>query len=164
MSKTVYSTSVSKYSMYEKQNLSRYNRRCIDNTITGCGNCVGYCQYIGHPGFLTKDLRDKHNCIEKQCFHYIHKTKNKKSQQILVDLSSSVLTLARQIMCENEYVRVIRVENTEYNHYIAYYVTITNECHFDSYVSQIEDEMGIYVRFQKLNYDFDKCVAILLQS
>lgn len=161
MYETVYSTANHKYEMYEKQSHSRYNRRCIDSSITGCGNCVGYCQYSKHPGFLTEKLRKQHNCIGKQCFHYVPKPEKKKVPQLLVDLSSSILTLAHRVMSEDECVRVIRVENTEFNQYTAFYVTITNECQFDGYASRIEDELGIRVSFQKLNYDFDKCVALL---
>ena len=51
MYETVYSTANNKYEMYEKQSYSRYNRRCIDNSITGCGNCVGYCQYSDIQAF-----------------------------------------------------------------------------------------------------------------
>lgn len=44
---------------------SPHHRRCIDGTVTGCGNCVGYCQFRDHPGYLTKDLRKQHDCIKK---------------------------------------------------------------------------------------------------
>ena len=50
-----------------------HHRRCINGKITGCGNCVGYCNYSGHPGYLTKELRKNHNCIKKGCNYYIPK-------------------------------------------------------------------------------------------
>ncbi len=52
-----------------------HHRKCIDGKITGCGNCVGYCKYCEHPGYLTKDLRKKHDCIKKNCNYYVPKTK-----------------------------------------------------------------------------------------
>lgn len=54
---------------------SPHHRRCIDGKNTGCGNCVGYCKYNGHPGYLTKELRKKHDCIKKGCNYYVPKTK-----------------------------------------------------------------------------------------
>lgn len=54
---------------------SPHHRRCIDGTVTGCGNCVGYCQFRDHPGYLTKDLRKQHDCIKKGCNYYIPKSK-----------------------------------------------------------------------------------------
>ena len=54
---------------------SPHHRRCIDGRITGCGNCVGYCNFRDHPGYLTKDLRKKHDCIKKGCNYYVSKTK-----------------------------------------------------------------------------------------
>jgi len=78
-----------------------------------------------------------------------------------VDLTSSILAVARKVMCQNEFARVLRVENIEFKKYNAYYVSITNECNFDRYSSQIKDELGVDVDFINLNYDFDKCVALL---
>lgn len=161
MCKTAYSTSLDKYEFYEEHSSSRYNRRCIDNTITGCNKCVGYCQYYKHPGFLTDKLRKQHNCIGKQCFHYIAKPEKKKVARVLTDLSSSILSFANNIMNVNQFVRVIRVENTGFNQYTAFYVTITNECEFGKYTNLIEDEMEVKIAFVKLNYDFDKCVSLL---
>lgn len=63
------------YVYYDKIYSSSYNRRCIDGKITGCGNCVGYCTYIEHSGFLTKQQRQEHNCIKKNCFYYLPKPK-----------------------------------------------------------------------------------------
>lgn len=161
MYETVYSTEKNKYAFYEKQSSSPYNRRCIDNTVTGCNKCVGYCQCIEHPGFLTKKHRKQHNCIGKQCFHYVAKPEKERTPQILSDLSSTILTLTHRLMSNNEYFRVIRVDNTTLNRYTAFYVTITNECEFDRYSNRIKEELGIEVSFVKLNYDFDRCVALL---
>lgn len=136
MCEVVYSTTDNRYEKYEKQCRSKYDRRCIDNTITGCNKCVGYCQYEGHSGFLTEELRKEHNCIGKQYFHYVVKPKKKTSPQLIVDSTSSILSMVQRIMCQNEYARVIRVENAEFRKYNAYYISITNECDFDRYSSQ----------------------------
>jgi len=161
MYEIVYSTVESLYERYEKKCNSKYNRRCIDNSVTGCNRCVGYCQYAEHPGFLTEELRKKHNCLGKQCFHYVAKPKKKHTPQLIVDLTASILTMVQQVMCQNEFTRVLRVENTEFRRYNAYYVSITSECDFDEYSAQIKNELGVDVDFINLNYDFDKCVALL---
>lgn len=161
---TVYSTAESLYKQYEKQCHSKHERRCIDNSITGCNRCVGYCRYNEHPGFLTEKLRKQHNCIGKQCFHYVAKPKKENKPQLLVNRASSILSMVHQVMCQNEYARVIRVENTEFKRYNAYYVSITNECDFDRYSLQIKDKLDVNVDFINLNYDFDKCVALLFAN
>lgn len=164
MYETVYSSEQNRYATLEKQFRSSHNRRCIDNTVTGCNKCVGYCQYDEHPGFLTEKLRKQHNCIGKQCFHYVAKPGKKKMSQTLRDISSSVLDCAKRVTNEDEGILVLRVENTEFNRYAAYYITITNECGFDNYTKQIENELGIEIDFIKLNYDFDKCAALLCSN
>jgi len=70
-------SAVEEYEMYEKACGNMYNRKCIDRTVTSCGNCVGYCRYVEHPGFLTRELRKIHNCIKKECFYYLPKPKRK---------------------------------------------------------------------------------------
>lgn len=162
MYEITYLSNPNRYAQYEKQNQLNHNRRCIDGTVTGCNKCVGYCQYREHPGFLTEKQRLEHKCIEKQCFYYIPKPqKEKEMSNHFVDLSSTILTMVHNVMTEAEGVRVIRVENAEYNQYKAFYITITNECEFGKYSSQIQSDLDIELNFIRLNYDFDKCVALL---
>ena len=63
------------YSDCERSYGEGHNRRCIDGRMTGSGKCVGYCRYDGHPGFLTREQRKEHNCIQKECFYYLPKVK-----------------------------------------------------------------------------------------
>ena len=56
-------------------NRNPHIRKCIDGSVTGCGKCVGYCNYRGHPGYLTKELRRQHNCVKKSCRYYESKEK-----------------------------------------------------------------------------------------
>ena len=51
----------------------RNHCRCIDGTITGSNKCVGFCDYYGHRGFLTKETRKKHDCLKKECAYYVAK-------------------------------------------------------------------------------------------
>lgn len=78
MEQVVYSTVINRYEYYEKNSPSVYARKSIDGSIVGCSNCVGFCQFEGHPGFLTKKQRKQHNCINKKCFYYISKPKKPK--------------------------------------------------------------------------------------
>lgn len=71
-SEIVYSTASSAYPI--DNHPSPHHRRCINGKITGCGNCVGYCKYNGHPGYLTKELRKQHDCVKKDCNYYVPKT------------------------------------------------------------------------------------------
>ena len=65
-------------------------RRCIDGSLTGCGNCVGYCNFHEHPGYLTKDLRKKHNCVNKACRYYERKQKPGISQSPFLVLAALI--------------------------------------------------------------------------
>ena len=157
------STEINQYVLYEKAEHSLYERHCIDGKIVGCSKCCGYCQCEEHPGFLTEKLRNQHNCIAKQCFHYIGKPKKEKSTlQKTHDRSSLILSLAKQISDKDEGVRVLRVESGKVlNHYTAFFVTITNDYSFEEYIEEIYQSIGVCVAFRKLDYDFDKCVALI---
>ena len=62
------------YSAYPNKSMGTpHHRRCINGKTTGCGNCVGYCKYNGHPGYLTRELRKQHDCVKKGCNYYIPK-------------------------------------------------------------------------------------------
>lgn len=76
----VYSTGQMGYSSIEQTQKSPHHRRCINGQITGCGNCVGYCSFHEHPGYLTQQLRKEHNCIKKGCHYYRAKEKPTESQ------------------------------------------------------------------------------------
>lgn len=54
-----------------------HNRTCIDRTVTNTGKCAGYCDYEGHPGYLTQKHIHKKNCIAKGCDYFRKKTGRK---------------------------------------------------------------------------------------
>ena len=74
------------YEISERKTGMVYTRRCIYGKVTGCGNCVGFCRYYGHPGFLTKELRKQHNCLGKKCIYYIPKERSLKANEPIVIL------------------------------------------------------------------------------
>ena len=71
----VYTTRPNAYSVQENSCNSPHRRKCIDGSITSTGKCVGYCTFYEHPGFLTKELRQEHNCVKKGCHYYSQKVK-----------------------------------------------------------------------------------------
>lgn len=75
MDKIVYSTYSDRCYIFECVDSFNHTIKCINGRVTGSNKCVGYCQYEGHPGFLTKELRKQHNCIGKECYYYIQKRK-----------------------------------------------------------------------------------------
>ena len=75
MSSQIMAFSTATFNTYESRKQTPHRRKCIDGRVTGCGNCVGYCQYREHPGYLTKELRKEHNCVKKGCRYYLPKEK-----------------------------------------------------------------------------------------
>lgn len=80
----VYSSTGNEYHDYEVQTGDRFCLRCINGHRTSCGNCVGYCRYSGHEGFLTRELRKEHNCLGKQCDYYLPKPRKKRRETIVI--------------------------------------------------------------------------------
>lgn len=87
----VYSTGQRNYRSYENDQASPYNRRCINGQITGCGNCVGYCTFHEHPGYLTQKLRKEHDCIKKGCHYYRPKEKLAEPQTYIAAMLSQYI-------------------------------------------------------------------------
>lgn len=69
----VYSTENLYGALLRTKMQGKINRVCINGQVTSCGNCVGFCRYNGHPGFLTREMRKEHNCIKKGCLYYLAK-------------------------------------------------------------------------------------------
>jgi len=159
-----FTTEIDKYAFFEKKSPSSYTRRCIDNSITGSNKCVGYCQFEGHPGFLTKDLLKQHNCIEKKCYHFVKKSSKDKPLNNNHDMSSLILTHAQNTFSNNEGIKIMSVKNTKYKDYTISYITITNECNFNDYISIALDIFDANVSFVRLNYDFETCVALIFAN
>lgn len=80
----VYSSTENAYHDYVTQTRDHFRLRCIDGHRTSCGNCVGYCRYSGHEGFLTRELRKEHNCLGKQCDYYLPKPRKKRRETIVI--------------------------------------------------------------------------------
>lgn len=161
MNNVVFTTEVDKYNFFEEKSPSRYTRRCINNKIIGSNKCVGYCQYSGHPGFLTKDLLEQHNCIEKGCDYFVIKPSKEKSNTDNYDISALILTHARNSFSSNEGIKIMNVKNAEYKKYKVFYVAITSEYSFDDYISVVLDIYDVNITFVRLNYDFETCATLI---
>ena len=164
------------YMTYEKAEkkygLKNHNRRCIDGKITGCGNCVGYCMYCEHSGFLTKELRREHNCIGKQCRHYIEKSYNKEMsynpfENILKSRKSSardVFEMACSMTDELEGLRIMAADFLDNLVCELSYVTISNDYELEPIIKRIQAETGLTVKTKMLNYSFENAVELVIRK
>lgn len=143
------------------QRQTDFTRRCIDGTIVGCSKCVGYCKFCEHPGFLTEKLREKHDCLGKECFHYIAKPAKEKHRPKTINLSSELLSFVQKEIDLNEGLKVIRVELDQSNSYKAYFVAITNHFCLDRYAISAKKRFGANIVFERLNYDFEVCASLI---
>ncbi len=149
------------YSYWESRSPSQYTRKCIDGSVTGCNKCVGYCQYAGHPGFITQKHRLAHRCIEKNCFYYIGKPCREKTIQKVKSSCAQILTMAEQYTQHMDGIKVIDAIQEKGCWQICY-VTITKECSFNSIEGNLSQELNCDIIFTKLNYDFGRCVQLIL--
>ncbi len=149
------------YQKLEKRYGQGHNRRCIDGRTTGCGKCVGYCKYTGHPGFLTENQRTAHDCIRKGCVYYLPKPERIENIPKAGDTARKLLKLANAAVAEMEGLKVTRVTNNN-GLWIANYVTISNEYHLEQVEKMINMQSGFKFSFRRLNFDFDTCVQIVM--
>lgn len=157
----------------KKYGLKNHTRKCIDGKITSCGNCVGYCMYCEHSGFLTKELRKEHNCIGKQCHHYIEKTisiKEDINNPFATALNSwnskvdDAFSIACSLTRSFEGMRFIAAKPLDGLVCELSYVTISNDYELGSIINAIESKMGIRVEIRKLNYSFDNAVSLIMEK
>lgn len=152
------------YTYLNKRHGTNNNRRCIDGHITGCNKCVGYCNFDEHPGFLTDKLRSQHQCIAKKCHYYLAKPatiRERKANKAGQDID--ILESAIEALSDKEGVKPMRVK-PEGDTFIVQFVTITNLLELDKTAKQLSQDLGVSIRFERLMYDFDKCVSLIMAS
>ena len=152
------------YASYEVPYRSTYNRKCINGKITGCGNCVGYCTYNMHPGFLTKELRKEHDCINKGCYYYIAKPPKQETSSITENSTQDILSFAKHSTTISEGVMFMRVDKQSSDNYTIYYITITKDFMLTKLKEEIESKFTCNIDFIELPYSFDVCEELFLRS
>lgn len=150
------------YSYYEKKSGNKYNRRLIDGSITGCGNCVGYCRYDEHPGFLTRKQRQEHNCIVNGCIYYVPKVKREKPREEVDARLQEVIEIASGFITGFEGLRIMDAARNENGGWLIKYITITNEHPVNSIENKISAAFGEEVTMVNLNYDFERAAQLIL--
>lgn len=151
------------YEYYERKSKSRYNRRCIDGKITGCGNCVGYCKYCEHPGFLTLKLQKEHDCLGKECAHFLPKEKARKRIAINDKKPELLLKYAQSCVEDSDDLRILN-SSREGDGWVLGYVSVFGYSNLSKIEETIRINFGVPVKMRRLNYSFDRCVELLLKN
>ena len=152
------------YSYYDKRNSATYNRRCIDGHITSCGNCVGYCKYSGHEGFLTAKHRREHDCLGKECFYYLPKVKQKSLGKKTDTSASSIIDIISEQLSLFEGMRAMSAAKNPVGGWIIKYITITNQYPISNIERHLSSTLGEAITLTKLNYDFETAVNLIFYS
>lgn len=151
------------YLYYENKSGSRYDRRCIDGRITGCGNCVGYCEFHGHSGFLTAEQRRKHSCIEKGCHYYLPKVKQEKLKKEVDQRPGEIVSIASALISTLEGMRIMKADREPSGGWLVKYISITNGYSIDAIEYDISTAVGEAITLVKLHYDFERAAQLIFQ-
>lgn len=149
------------YFYYNSKQNHTHDRRTIDGTITGCGKCVGYCQFSEHSGFLTKEQRKEHNCIGKECHYYLSKPKAEKVKISRKNNTTEVIKKASEVIANLEGIKIIRAEGITQGGWKLKYVTLTNDYSIADLERLISTVLGQKAVMQRLNYDFEIAAQLI---
>ena len=155
----------------KKYSLGNHRCRCIDGKITGCGNCVGFCSFDDHRGFLTKALRKEHNCLGKGCFYYVPKSREKENNDNpFEDAYESVkikMKNAYEIACamtrEFEDFKIKDFGLSDDFVCELSYITVFDGYELEPIIQRINSETGLTVKMKKLNYSFENAAALIFE-
>lgn len=155
---TVYSFE-NRYSHFEKHSPSQHNRISIDGRVVGSNKCVGYCRYEQHAGFLTREQRKRHNCLNKQCHYYIPKptAETQKRENNKEDYTTLIIPLMELY----DGLKVLRATKRDDGSIVCYYISITNAYSIKKIEQELMKELRKTVVLQKLMYDFDVCANLI---
>ncbi len=149
------------YSYFDNKQKQIHNRRTIDGSITGCGKCVGYCQFSEHSGFLTKEQRKEHNCIGKGCHYYLSKPKTEKVKSSRKNTTNEIIQKSSKVISDLEGIKIIRAEEITQGGWKLKYVTLTNEYSIADLERLISSVLGQKAVMQRLNYDFEIAAQLI---
>ena len=152
---------MTEYESFVKRYGSIHRNKCIDGTITGQSCCIGYCNYCEHPGFLTKSLRKKHDCIHKNCYHYVPKQRTKKEISHNDSFQSLLMQAISKSVESFEGMKVLRLAQMDDNGWTIHYVTISNDYPILDVSKAIETELGCELLWNNLNYDFETAAKLI---
>ncbi|MCL2665756.1 MAG: hypothetical protein FWE82_09090 [Defluviitaleaceae bacterium] len=143
------------YSAIDAKQKSAHSRLCTDGSTTGSNNCVAYCNYESHPGFLTDKLRLKHECLHKRCVNYLPKPKRNKREKSLAETESEcIMEVAVSVTGYMDGMRIMKTRCDADGRWSIFYVAVSNYS-FEKAASDIEKRTGVRVRFVNLNYNYE---------
>ncbi len=131
---------ISMYAYYENKSHDKYARRSIDGSTIGCSKCVGYCRFEGHEGFLSKKQRQSHDCLGKECFYYIPKTKEIKDKHVKAKVNFD--SCVDDVLSAFEGIRSMKVEQDENGTYIVKYISITAAHSISDIENRLSESLG----------------------
>ena len=148
------------YSYLDEIQGSDRRRRCIDGRITGRGNCVGYCNYAKHPGFLTAGLCEEHHCAEKGCHYFLPKPKQEKAAVKRPDAETEIVTIAAQAISAFEGMKIMRADKADGGWRLKY-ITLSDAYPISRIAESISKAVGETVVMIRLDYDFELAARLI---
>lgn len=148
--------------------------RCIDGAKLGRPKCPWYCNSTAHPGYLTQTLAAQHNCHEKFCsflYRVVNHDKIKTAQArrqkpgLKAEREAMAKTIeekARVLTKNLDGLKIVRVESPVLNEWVVSYVAL-GACDFTDIIAKMDKEFSIKTEFRRLEYDYDRIVALLFK-
>lgn len=149
------------YQYYDRQHGSNRERNTIDGRITGCGNCVGYCRFSDHNGFLTKKLQEGHDCVGKACRYYVPKRKSGKKEIETQDRAAEIVRLATEFAAPHECVKIMSAKLNCDGYWVVRYITITNIVPIDVLQERIAAASGERIKMVQTKCDYNYAARII---
>lgn len=160
-SSLVFTTEKHPYTEMETRFGKSHVRKTIDGHRVGCSKCIGFCQYDGHPGFLTYEQLKKHDCIGKKCFYYISKPAKDKMPPEKENKDKRIVDAANECINSQEGIRFLDAIQCELKKWQLGYITITNDYSLSDTKEILERQFGCEVIFSKKQYSYERCIQLL---
>lgn len=148
------------YTYLDKVQGNDHHRRCIDGRITGRGNCVGYCNYAKHPGFLTAGHCTEHRCTEKGCHYFLPKPKQEKAHAKRTDAGDEIVMIASEVISVFEGMKIMRADKADGSWRLKY-ITLSDAYPIGRIAESISKAVGETVVMIRLDYDFELAAQLI---
>ena len=136
-------------------------KKCIDGQFTGSNKCCGFCNYSGHPGFLTQRNIADHWCLEKQCQYFVPKVKMTAVKR--KDTAGTLLKQAESIvLTETNQFEGFRITGLKWESSVIVinYVSVSMY-NLIPIAKIIENKVNTAVRFNMLQCDYAEAISFI---
>ncbi len=156
---------MTEFDRFDRSRGPNHTARTIDGKTVGISKCVAFCTCDLHPGYVTHELRQRHDCLGKSCFYYVPKPKREKRESDGGEyrLEMEILKNAKKLTEEYEGMKVLGVLSLRNDGCTLRYASISADYPIEKVEKNLSELFGFSVKLHKIDCDYETATELIFQ-